>query len=397
MNQNKSRNNSSSISKSPLGSRQVEVRKEGGGFRVFYGVLINGKGPEVILRTFMYNTSSFSKEKRKGLDMNVIGNLVRKVFRDKTDQGIWDRKNNGIKSELGSLVNKISRSVNKFKFLKEYGAGKGIKFPSDGKHHEDTGSPSLPYSSSSESVEESSANKPSNETSLTFHDPIMPSKSMFACEKESANTKVFLAPSFSGKTTLCMMELNKLSTKQLDEYDKIILFTESKNAAPLKKLKKEVVKKMVVYDCFVPQFILILKKINNISENRFRFLIILDDCIDLKGGILVKMILTLRNANISTVISVQYSKLLAKSQRQSIHDYYLINLKPEELEYLMSGFLAPHFRNLFEEEGLASKEEISKMNYKKLADRAMERLKDKILHFDQRHDDITIYSRPKVK
>jgi hypothetical protein len=117
----------------------------------------------------------------------------------------------------------------------------------------------------------------------------------------------------------------------------------------------------------------------------------MDDCIDLKGGLLIKLILTLRNANISTVICIQYSKLLSRSQRQSIHDYYMMNMKLEDLEYLMSGFLAPHFRQLFEDEGAS---DVNKMNYRQLAEKAKERLKDKILHFDQRHDKIEIFNRP---
>jgi hypothetical protein len=35
------------------------------------------------------------------------------------------------------------------------------------------------------------------------------------------------------------------------------------------------------------------------------------------------------------------------------------------------------------------------MNYRQLAEKAKERLKDKILHFDQRHDKIEIFNRPK--
>ena len=73
-----------------------------------------------------------------------------------------------------------------------------------------------------------------------------PRKSIFAAEEESANTKVFLAPSFSGKTTLMVEELNKLTPKELDEYDKILLFTESVASAPLKKLDKKVREKIKI-------------------------------------------------------------------------------------------------------------------------------------------------------
>ena len=152
---------------------------------------------------------------------------------------------------------------------------------------------------------------------------------------------------------------------------------------------------MMIYDRFIPHFVRVLKKANCMTNNRFRFLLFLDDCLKLQGDILIELILTLRNSNISTVISIQYSKLLSRAQRQSIHDYYLFNLKLEDLEYLMSGFLASHFRNLFIAEGVASPEIVNRWNFKQLAERAMCRLKKKILHFDQRRDQISIYEHEK--
>lgn len=332
-----------------------------------------------IPRRFMYNVANKTKERQEIIDESLIQNLMeKKVLGEKTAAVILSKKPYELKSELAHLINKITRSTKRGKMLTMYGFGQKKK-PST--NEQPAKGEQLP--------EKGGQDIPPNQ----MKDAELPSESIFACEKESANTKVFLAPSFSGKTTLMVTELNKLTRAQLAEYDKILLFTESTSSAPLKKLDKKVREKMMIYDRFVPQFVRILKKINTVTKNRFRFLLLLDDCIDLKGGILIKLVLTLRNANISTVISIQYSKLLSRSQRQSIHDYYMINMKLEDLEYLMSGFLAPHFRALFEKEG-TPKEEVNKMNYRKLSERAKERLTGKILHFDQRHDEITIYNRP---
>jgi len=347
----------------------VEENNERGGFVVRYDV----KSPrgKRIWRKFFYTTSSSSEEKKQILNESFIAKLLLKILTEKTDAVIWAKKPSEIKSELVHLINKINKSTKKGKLMDKYG-----------------------WDTKREKREEVD-DEESGRDPKRYEDPQLPSKSIFACEKESANTKVFLAPSFSGKTTLMVDELNKLSRKELEEFDKILLFTESTSAAPLKKLDKKVRAKMMIYDRFVPQFIRVLKKINTVTNNRYRFLLLLDDCINLKGEILIKLILTLRNVNISTVISIQYSKLLSRSQRQSIHDYFMINMKLEDLEYLMSGFLASHFRDLFVREGMGSPEEINKLNYKRLAEKAMGRLKDKILHFDQRHDKVMIYSRPK--
>lgn len=335
-----------------------------GGYAVTY-IAVNSRNKK-IPRKFLYVISNHSKDRQGIIDEAVIRNVMdKKILGEKTAAVIVSKRPYEIKSELSHFLKKISRAQNRGKMLTQYGFG-----------------------NKREVIDDNSQEAPPTQ----MKDADLPSESIFACEKESANTKAFLAPSFSGKTTLMVNELNKLSRPQLAEYDKILLFTESTSSAPLKKLDKKVRDKMMIYDRFVPQFIRVLKKINTVTKNRFRFLLLLDDCIDLKGGILIKLVLTLRNANISTVISIQYSKLLSRSQRQSIHDYFIINLKLEDLEYLMSGFLAPHFRALFEKEGM-SKEEVNKMNYRKLAEKAKERLTDRILHFDQRHDEIIIYKR----
>lgn len=337
------------------------------GFRITY-VVESGKGRPAT-RTFRYTTTNQAEHKRKRIDATFLYNLLRKILGEKTKAVLYNRQPKEIKSELVSVINRMFKSGQTGKHLQENGFGQPMPPKENPKETE-------------------SAEQPVTQ----FADSELPRESLFKCEVESANTKVFLAPSFSGKTTLLVTELNKLSPKELEEYDKIVLFTESTSAAPLRLLDKRVLKKMMIYDRFVPQLVRIFKKINTVTKNRFRFLLLMDDCIDLKGGLLIKLILTLRNVNISTVICIQYSKLLSRSQRQSIHDYYMMNMKLEDLEYLMSGFLAPHFRELFEGEGIS---DVNKMNYRQLAEKAKDRLKDKILHFDQRHDKIEIFNRPK--
>ncbi len=351
----------------------VEPAPEQGGYRISYSATSSQRSKKS-RRKFVYVVSSSSEEKKGLIDEGLLRGVVKKVLDEKPDSVIWRKKPSEIRMEVVHLINRVMKSSKRGKYLSDLGFGdkRGGEKEEVGEAGEGDGEETNPKQ---------------------YEDPPLPRKSMFAAEKESANTKVFLAPSFSGKTSLMVSQLNQLTTKELDEYDKIVLFTESTASAPLKKLNPKIRNKMMIFDRFLPQFVKLLKKVNTVTNNRYRFLLLLDDCLSLKGDILVKMILTLRNSNISTLISIQYSKLLSKSQRQSIHDYFILNLKLEDFEYLMSGFLASHFRNFFEKEGIASREEINKMNYKKLAERAMVRLKDKILHFDQRHDEISIYNR----
>lgn len=222
-------------------------------------------------------------------------------------------------------------------------------------------------------------------------DPPLPSGwSIFTPDPETATTTVFLAPSFSGKTTLIVEQLNRLSDDDLASYGGIVLCTESIAAEPLKKLEPRVLKKMNIFDCFIPEYVYFMKKTNTLTSNRFRYLVIMDDCLKLRGDTIVSMILTLRNSGVSTAISIQYSKLLTPSQRQSIHDFYLINLRLEDLEYLLTGFVATHARDLLNDEGDNKAYEYP---VKKLAEVMRKRLSERrILHYDQRHDKIKIYS-----
>tara|TARA_R110000787_G_scaffold136205_1_gene248729 strand:+ start:7347 stop:8240 length:894 start_codon:yes stop_codon:yes gene_type:complete len=222
-------------------------------------------------------------------------------------------------------------------------------------------------------------------------DPQLPKDwSIFTPDPETATTTVFLAPSFSGKTSLIVAQLNALTDHDLESYSGITLCTESISAAPLRELSERVLRKLTIFDGFLPDYVAYMKKTNTMTNNRFRYLVIMDDCLRLKGSTIVDMILTLRNSGVSTAISIQYSKLLTPAQRQSIHDYYLMNLRLEDLEYLLTGFIASHMRDKLNEEGDTKAYDYS---IKKLAEAVRSRLKGyKILHYDQRHDKIKIYS-----
>lgn len=217
--------------------------------------------------------------------------------------------------------------------------------------------------------------------------------SIFAPEKNgSANTKAFVAPSFSGKTTFMVMELNRLTEEELNEYSLILLFTHSPHAKPYEFLQKRVASKILKFNHFVPSIIQMLSAINKEADNNFKFLVLMDDCLNLRGDLIMNMILTMRNANISTVLCIQYSKLLLPSQRQSIHDFFFMNLKAEDFEYMLSGFIGPHIREILVKEGCA---EAAHENYHKLSILARARFKDSILHFNQREDFIAEYKKEK--
>lgn len=93
-----------------------------------------------------------------------------------------------------------------------------------------------------------------------------------------------------------------------------------------------------------------MKKINMNSEppNKWRFCILLDDIVDARySRVLNALLLTYRNANFSSLISIQYPKLLSKSARCSANNllFFSQNLQ-EGIETILRSFLGAEFSKL---------------------------------------------------
>jgi hypothetical protein len=209
--------------------------------------------------------------------------------------------------------------------------------------------------------------------------------------EETGVTYAVIGKSFCGKTTFVVSQLNLLTPEELRKYSAIIMFTESPHAAPLGDVSPAVRKKMIVMDCFCPTVLKMLKKVNDGTENRFKFLTIFDDVLDLRGGLMTKSILTLRNSNISTVISVQYEKVLNPAQRASIHNVYLVSLRAEAWLFMLQGYLLGNFKDLLPAISAHNKGKGLKPTL--IAQILRESLNDYIVHYDQRKDGLTIYQR----
>lgn len=223
----------------------------------------------------------------------------------------------------------------------------------------------------------------------------LPAKSAFSPE-ETGVTYAIIGKSFSGKTYFIVQELNKLTKEELGKYTAIFFFTESTSAKPLEKLTPAVKKKMIVMDRFCPTILRAVKRLNDGTSNKFKFFIIFDDIIDLRGNLLTKSILTLRNSNISTVISIQYEKLLNPAQRSSLHNIYLFNLRTESWEYMLKGYLLGNFKEKIPSlKDNPNDPKSKKKTPAQIAQALRECLDDYIIYYDQRRDELTVYHKMK--
>lgn len=198
--------------------------------------------------------------------------------------------------------------------------------------------------------------------------------------EESARTTLICGSSFSGKTTFLAHELNKLKNLKNPCYDRIFIFTESPNSKPLQDLDPELMKRVRIYPTFVPKCVQLLKQVNDRVSNRFNFLVILDDVVSgIRSGTFMKMVLTMRNANISTCILLQYVKLITPAQRNSFHNVYVTNIRNEDWLYILEGFIGSLIKDRWPEA----------KNYKELSEilrHYFAKSYRKILHYCQVED-----------
>lgn len=214
---------------------------------------------------------------------------------------------------------------------------------------------------------------------------VQPTISCFSPEVTGV-TFALIGKSFTGKTYFIMQQLNLLTDKELAQYNAIIFFTESTHSEPLKLIDERIQKKLILMDRFCPMILRTLKKVNDGTGNAFKFLVIYDDIIELRGELLTKSILTLRNSNISTMISIQYEKLISPAQRSSVHNIYIFNLLTESWEYMLKGYLLGNFK-----EALPPIRDIVRVP--RIAQVLRECMGDFITYYNQRKDQLTIYKK----
>ena len=155
---------------------------------------------------------------------------------------------------------------------------------------------------------------------------------------DRGQTVLLLGSSYTGKSTLLVHSLEEIVEKNI--YDVIVLMTESISAEPLKNLPEEV----ILLQGYHPELVQMLAKINNATKNRYRVLIVLDDCCSIHNSkTLEKQVLIYRNANISTIISTQYPKLLSPAMRSSVHRTVLTGSKSSELRMQIEKLFMNHF------------------------------------------------------
>jgi hypothetical protein len=148
----------------------------------------------------------------------------------------------------------------------------------------------------------------------------------FHLDKDTANSCLILGSSKAGKTVLAM----KIYQEYYEPDKNLIstIFAGNKQNSLYKR------KNLLISEGFnkkSEKYISLQKYINTHTKNKYRFLNIFDDILDQKHNTLLNnMIMSYRNSNISSIILLQYTRLLSKQCRASVNNIFITKFNTAE-------------------------------------------------------------------
>lgn len=208
----------------------------------------------------------------------------------------------------------------------------------------------------------------------------------------TGQTALLLGSSFTGKTSLLVVALNNLIKKKA--FDVIIIFTESINSEPLKKIKYRD-HRVIIINCFIPEVIKWAHLINDKTDNRYKFLFVLDDIVDMtKKAIYKKLILTYRNSNISSITVTQWPKIIGPGHRSSYHNVIFSGFRGSEArEFVIKNWLKSPMTEL----GMKKPLEFDAFFVKSTKFDPKDKKNNKYIHLENIREIMHIEDRPVLK
>lgn len=167
-------------------------------------------------------------------------------------------------------------------------------------------------------------------------------------EKSQGNSIVIFGASRAGKSYVLKALYDKYY-KDVPKKMKLhsMLFSYSSSAEVYKSLPKSV-HICNKFDVEGAKLIKQLKKINEVSDLKFNFLVLMDDVTDIRYSQTInQLILVNRNMNFNCIISLQYVNLLGKSARGSInHSIFGSMNNDESIVCVLKSFLGSKFSEM---------------------------------------------------
>lgn len=166
----------------------------------------------------------------------------------------------------------------------------------------------------------------------------------FRLDENTGNSCVIFGSSKRGKSTLMMHIYKKFYEKNKNFIS--TLYAGNRQIGMYKKGDK-----LLVTEGFVKKsenYIKLQKYINSQTNNEYKFLNMFDDIIDGKYKALVNnLILTYRNADISTIMCLQYTYLLSKMNRANVNNIIIFGCNNDAaIKDMIDTFLKSFFINM---------------------------------------------------
>jgi hypothetical protein len=165
-----------------------------------------------------------------------------------------------------------------------------------------------------------------------YHDPVT-----------QTSTHVFVASSTSGKTVLIMALWEKLF---MNTHITVAMIGNPRAVSniPLWRAKEEG-KCVTIIEGFSPELLTVVVYIARKTFPTYHFCIILDDILTARSSIMVdELLMSLRNVNISSMLSIQYAKKISPAQRGNGLNLYLGKANsPEARDGIIKMFVSKTF------------------------------------------------------
>lgn len=157
---------------------------------------------------------------------------------------------------------------------------------------------------------------------------------------DTGNTTFILGSSKMGKSTLLMNIYKNYYSKDFIS----TLFSINCHIPLYKKGSKKLLK-CCKFNKECVDLIKMMKRLQFVCKNKHKFSFIFDDITDVRYNQIVNdLILTYRNSLISSVVSLQYPNMLAKSSRSSINNLIFFGFNTDEcIKVVLDSFLKSYF------------------------------------------------------
>lgn len=178
---------------------------------------------------------------------------------------------------------------------------------------------------------------------------ILPTQTEFelVLDEGTGNTTFILGSSKMGKSTLLM----HIFDDYYSDRDNIVTLFSINSHIKLYGKRERLLRFPSNYKdspAYITKYVNTEKRINSKTKNLYSFVNMYDDMIDSRySKSLLNSIITYRNSNLSTVICLQYSNLLAKSCRSNVNNVIMFGLNTDEaIKQAVDCYLKSTFKQM---------------------------------------------------